>query len=54
MIPFLISLLGICVTGICLYVLIKSGGAWYRRKFGEAIVKDVKDARSYDSKDSIG
>lgn len=60
MIPFLISLLGVCVTFICLFVLYKAGSILYRRKFSEALVKDVEDVikaretQSSDSKDSVG
>jgi len=60
MMPFLFSLIGISVTFICLFFLYKAGTALYRRRLGEALVKDVQDilgkknAQSSDSKDSIG
>jgi hypothetical protein len=60
MIPILVSLLGLAVISLCIFLFWKTGKAWFNRMFGEALVQDIKDARksqeaqSSDSKDSVG
>lgn len=54
MIPLIISFVGVCVTTLCMYALYKACSAWYRRRFGEALLKDIKAAKHAESKDSIG
>jgi len=56
MIPFLVSLLGLSVIALCIFLFWKTGCAWFNRMFGEALVQDIKDireARDAESADSV-
>jgi hypothetical protein len=55
--PILFSLIGLSVIAICIFLFWKTGSAWFNRKFGEALVQDIRDVReaqSSESKDSEG
>ena len=57
--PIFFSLLGVCVTTVCMYVIYRAATAWYRRRFVEALVEDIKaseraEAKRAEVKDSIG
>ncbi len=51
MIPTIIAIVGFTVIGICLYVLKRTGGAAWRRKMRDVIVKDTK---RFGSDETIG
>ena len=50
--PILFSLLGLSVIAICIFLFWKTGTAWFNRKFGEALVQDIKDVREAQSTES--
>ena len=58
MIPFLVSLLGLAVISLCIFLFWQTGKTWFNRVFGEALVQDIRDIReakaaeSADSADS--
>ena len=56
MIPFLVSLLGLAVISVCIFLFWQTGKTWFNRMFGEALVQDIKDireAREAESADSV-
>ena len=58
MIPILVSLLGLAVISLCIFLFWQTGKTWFNRVFGEALVQDIRDIReakaaeSADSADS--
>ena len=52
MIPFLVSLLGLAVISLCIFLFWQTGKTWFNRVFGEALVQDIRDIREAKAAES--